>query len=304
MANQIPVFADADPETLNVSPAAIAERVTDRTRAIIVGHIAGQPADMDPIMKLAARHKLVVIEDCSQAHGAYYQGRRAGSIGHAAAFSLMSGKHTTAGGQGGMVVTDDEELYWNAKRFADRGKPFNSDAPGNIFLGLNYRMTELQAAIGRAQLRRMDEIARRRRRFVREVSRRIRKLVSVGPGTVIEGAKSSYWFWPLRVDASQLAVTKDEFAAAVRAEGVPFNASYSHIVPDQPWIANRAAYGRSGCPWTCPSYGREISYADGLPGARKAVADHAILPVQECCGVREAEDVAAALAKVEAAYLK
>ena len=143
MQNCIPIFADADPETQNMDPASVRERITPRTKAIVCGHIAGQPCDMDAIMAIAAEHNLWVVEDCAQAHDAEYKGKKAGSIGHMGCYSLMSGKHSTAGGQGGMVVTNDENLYWQAKRFADRGKPFNSDAPGNMFVGINYRMTEL-----------------------------------------------------------------------------------------------------------------------------------------------------------------
>jgi len=122
----VPIFADVDPSTFNLDPSSVAERVTDRTRAIIATHFAGQPADLNPILAIAQRHGLKVIEDCAQAHDAVYQGRLVGGIGDVGAYSLMSGKHLVAGGQGGMVLTNDEELYWNAKRFADRGKPFNT----------------------------------------------------------------------------------------------------------------------------------------------------------------------------------
>ncbi|NPV08822.1 MAG: DegT/DnrJ/EryC1/StrS family aminotransferase [Anaerolineae bacterium] len=303
-SNCIPIFADVDPETVNMDPQSVAERITDRTRAIIVCHLAGQPADIDPIMELAARHNLYVIEDCAQAHDAEYKGRKVGSIGHLAAFSLMSGKHSTAGGQGGMVLTNDEELYWNAKRFADRGKPFNSDETSNLFLGMNYRMTELQGAIGRVQLEKLPEIVNRRRRAVEMIRERTDGLQAIRLGKVIKDVNPSYWFLFLRVYPERLRVPKADVAAALRAEGLPVSASYAWVMPDTYWMQHRATYGESRCPWVCPYYGREVSYEGKLPNAHLARENHMTLAVHECYGEKESEDIAAALRKVEGAYLK
>ncbi|MFO7916471.1 MAG: DegT/DnrJ/EryC1/StrS family aminotransferase [Anaerolineae bacterium] len=300
--NCIPVFADADPETFNVDPASVAERISDRTRAIVVAHIAGQPCDMDPIMDLAEVHDLTVIEDCAQAHEAEYKGRKAGTIGHVAAFSMMSGKHFTSGGQGGMVVTDDEEIYWNAKRFADRGKPFNSEATGNLFLGLNYRMTEIEAAIGRVQLKKLSGIVEKRRGLVASLEERMADLEAVHLGKVIEGARPSYWFLLIRVEDEKLSVSKDEYAEAVAAEGMPVAARYDFLMYETPWIRDRQTYGQSGCPWTCPLYGREIEYEGSCPGAREAIEHHMVLHLHEGFGEQEIEDIASALQKVERHY--
>jgi len=302
--NCIPVFADADPDTMNVSADSIAERITDRTRAIIVTHLAGQPADMDPILALARSHGLAVIEDCSQAHGALYRGRLVGTLGDLAAFSLMGGKHHTSGGQGGMVLTNDENLYWQAKRFADRGKPFNSASTTNLFLGQNYRMSELEAVVGRTQLRKLDAVLARRRALADALRERTADLVAFSVGKVIPGAVSSWWFILLRVRGEALAAGKDDLARALQAEGIPCDAAYDHIVAEQEWIRSRATYGTSGCPWTCPLYGREISYEGALPGARSAIDRHMVLRLHEGCTLREVEDVAAALRKVERAYLR
>ncbi len=302
--NCIPIFADADPETFNVDPTSIAARITERTRAIIVTHLAGQPVDMDPVLEIARAHKLPVIEDCSQAHAALYKGRLVGTMGDLAAFSLMGGKHHTAGGQGGMVITNNEELYWNAKRFADRGKPFNSSERKNLFLGLNYRMTEIEAALGRVQLRKLDSVVVHRRVLASELGRRIADLRAVRMGKVIPGAVSSYWLMLLRVDVEALKVTKEQFALAVAAEGIPIDPHYDWIIYETPWIRNRANYGRSGCPWSCPYYGKEVIYEGSCPNARRAIDAHIVLHWHEGLTLREIEDIAAALHKVEAAYLK
>ena len=300
--NCVPIFADALPETMNVDPASIEARITDRTRAIIVTHLAGQPADMDPIMEIAARHDLPVIEDCAQAHGATYKGRLVGTIGHMGVFSLMGGKHHTAGGQGGMVITRDETLYWDAKRFADRGKPFNSDERKNLFLGLNYRMTELEAVIGRVQLSKLDGVLERRRRNAALLGQAISDLEAVQPGHVIPQAVSSYWLMMLRVREERLTAPKTRFAQALAAEGLPVDPHYDWIIYETPWFRDRATYGRSQCPWSCPYYGREVAYEGSCPNARVAVDAHMVLHWHEGYGPREIEDVASALRKVERAY--
>ncbi len=156
-------------------------------------------------------------------------------MGDLAAFSLMGGKHHTSGGQGGMVITNDEALYWQAKRFADRGKPFGSTATSNLFLGLNYRMTELQATIGRVQLGRLEGVLERRRALVAALGERIGDLQALRLGKVIDGATPSYWFILLRVEAEALAVSKADLARALAAEGIPCDAAYDHIVAEADW---------------------------------------------------------------------
>ena len=170
-AGATPVFADVDRDSGNLSAETIAPVVTARTKAIIVVHLAGWPADMDPIMDLAAEHGLYVIEDCAQAHGARYKGRSVGSIGHIGAWSFCQDKIMTTAGEGGMVTTDDEALWSAMWSYKDHGKSFDAvyrrqHAPGYRWLhesfGTNWRMLEVQAAVGRVQLRRMgDWVARR-----------------------------------------------------------------------------------------------------------------------------------------------
>jgi len=299
----IPIPADADPETMNMDPKSIEKRITRRTKAIIVGHIAGSPCDMDAIMKISRKHGIPVIEDCSQAHGAEYKGKKCGAIGHMGVFSLMSGKHSTAGGQGGMVITNDEELYWNAKRFADRGKPFGLEgANGSVFLGLNYRMTELEAAIGRVQLKKLPRIVRNRRKVVGRIGENIKDLKAVRLGKIVKGGLSAYWFLLIRVDESRLKVTKDEFARAVAAEGIPVAARYEAIPFHQDWMMKRRTFGNSKWPWSLCK--RKIDYTNMVPNAYRANDLHFRVSVHECFRAREADDIAEAIAKVEAAYLR
>ena len=162
----IPVFADVDPESQNVTADTIRAVLSSRTRAIIAVHLAGWPCEMDPIMELAADHGLVVIEDCAQAHGATYRGRPVGSLGHVAAFSFCQDKILTTGGEGGMLTTNDPAIWEKAWSYKDHGKSWSAmhaRQPGSGFkwvhesFGTNWRMTEMQAAIGRIVLRRLPD---------------------------------------------------------------------------------------------------------------------------------------------------
>jgi len=161
-----PVFADVDPDTQNISIKSIQAALTDQTKAIVCVHLAGWSCDMDPIMQLAQYKELYVIEDCAQAHGAKYKGRSVGSIGHISAWSFCQDKIMTTGGEGGMVTTNDRELWSKMWSYKDHGKSWESvyekeHPPGFRWLhdsfGTNWRMTEMQAAIGRIQLKRMPD---------------------------------------------------------------------------------------------------------------------------------------------------
>ena len=165
-AGAVPVFADVDADSGNITAQTIAAVLTPRTKAVICVHLAGWPCDMDPIMALAEQHGFKVIEDCAQAHGARYKGRSAGSIGHVGAWSFCQDKIMTTGGEGGMVTTNDEALWRAMWSFKDHGKSFEAvyerqHPPGFRWLhesfGTNWRMLEMQAVIGRIQLRRMAE---------------------------------------------------------------------------------------------------------------------------------------------------
>lgn len=165
-AGGTPIFADVDEATGNITPESIAAVLTAKTRAIVCVHLAGWPCDMDGIMALAEQHNLYVIEDCAQAHGARYKGRSVGSIGHIGAWSFCQDKVMTTGGEGGMVTTNDEQLWRKMWAYKDHGKSYaavyeTEHPPGYRWLhesfGTNWRMTEMQAVLGRIQLTRMPD---------------------------------------------------------------------------------------------------------------------------------------------------
>ena len=188
-AGATPVFADVDPESGNITAATIAAVITPRTRAVICVHLAGWPCDMDPIMQLAASKQFAVIEDCAQAHGARYRGRSVGSIGHVGAWSFCQDKIMTTGGEGGMVTTNDRELWSRMWSFKDHGKSWEAmyerqHGPGFRWVhdsfGTNWRMLEMQAAIGRVQLRLLPEWTRARHDLAKQLTDAL--LPFAGPG--------------------------------------------------------------------------------------------------------------------------
>jgi len=288
-------------DTLNMSPKSIEENITDKTRAIIAVHLAGQPCDMDPIMEIARKHNLYVIEDCAQAHGARYKGRYVGTIGDIGVFSLMAGKHMNSGGQGGMVITNNEELYWNAKRFSDRGKPFNSEEKTNLLLGLNYRMTELQAAVGRVQLTKLADIKSKRQWVVERLREGMAGLKMFQLWRFINNVEVNPWFAFVRFNREFATVDKWDAARILAEEGLPVGAHYVVPIYNQYWIKNRVTYGNSQYPWSMPG-AREIDYTNCCPDAERALDDHMTLYLHEGWGEREIDYTIESFRKVEKEY--
>ena len=301
---QVPVVADAAPGSFNAGAAQIEAVLTPHTRAIVVAHIAGEPADMTPILALAEERGIPVVEDCAQAHGARYKGQLAGSLGAVAAFSTMSGKHHATGPQGGVVFTRDEELGWEAKRFADRGKPFNADAASNVRAGLNLNGNDLSAAIGRVQLRKLDAMLAKRRRVAAQIAEAIAECQAVRLGWQVPESEGAYWFMRFRVDAAKLRVGKDGFARAVAAEGIPVTATYRHIPSEAIWFKERQVFPGSDYPWGLPAYRGDRNAQFACPNAVAAVESHFILSIHENFATQEVADIAEAFAKVERAYLR
>ncbi|WP_429128115.1 DegT/DnrJ/EryC1/StrS family aminotransferase [Aeromonas veronii] len=227
-----PVFADVDLNSQNITAESIAKVLTKNTKAVIVVHLAGMPADMDPIMALAAEHGFYVIEDCAQAHGAKYKGRSVGSIGHVGAWSFCQDKIMTTGGEGGMVTTSDKALWQTMWSYKDHGKSYDSvyhkqHAPGFRWVhdsfGTNWRMMEMQAVLGRIQLKRMADWTARRIANAAQLDAvaanyPLLRLVDV-PTNVIHAEYKHYFF----VNDGYLAEgwSRDRIIDEIVARGVP-----------------------------------------------------------------------------------
>ena len=307
LLNLVPVIADSHPRSFNTSARQIAALINRRTRAIVIAHIAGSPVDLDPVVALARKHNLFLVEDCAQAHGATYHGKPVGTFGHIASFSTIYGKHHSTGGQGGIVYSPSEDLYWQARRFADRGKPFNiSPRPsGNVVAGLNCNSSELAACLGLVQLRKLPGAIRRRQKFAADLSRGLKsRCRALRLAWEPDRSRSSVWFLVLHMDRSLLRADKHTLCAALSAEGIPCWADYPSIPCDGPWFADQAVFGSSRLPWSAPAYRGPKTPVFNDRNIRRFIRSHFCIPLHERFGKRELSDILPALRKVERAYLR
>ncbi|HEX6588853.1 MAG TPA: DegT/DnrJ/EryC1/StrS aminotransferase family protein [Longimicrobiales bacterium] len=236
-AGAVPVFADVDRDSGNLSAATIERVITPRTRAVVCVHLAGWPCDMDPIMELAGRHGFAVIEDCAQAHGALYKGRRVGSIGHLGAWSFCQDKIMTLGGEGGMVTTNDRELWARVWSLKDHGKNPDTVAsaagPGFRWLhesfGTNARMIEVQSVLGRIQLKRMPAWTAQRNAHADAIAAALepfagaRGVVRVPRVDRAEGSMHAYYKFYAYARPEHMAEgwSRDRIVESIVARGVP-----------------------------------------------------------------------------------
>lgn len=300
--NAIPVFADLDPHTYNMTAETIAARITDKTKAVVVVHLAGNPAEMDEIIALCKPRGITVIEDCAQSYECFYKGRKAGSIGDFGCFSLNDFKHISAG-DGGMVLTNDEESYYRAAKFSDKNYDrFGRDVhAGQIdAIAPNYRMNELTGAVGLAQLDRVEGICAARNKLGERLTAGIKDLPGIYPPEVKEGNKSSYWFYMLRVDEKELGVSREEFSKALAAEGVENSPGYIPFpVYKYNFLQNKSPYPGTHAPFDSKYYGGNVSYEDGLCPNAEAILNTAIrLGISEFFTETDIDEVIEAFTKV------
>jgi perosamine synthetase len=290
----IPVFADID-EHFAMDVADVERRITPRTAAILVVHLFGNATDMRGIRALADHHGLAVIEDCSQAHVTRLDGRYLGRWGDIAAFSLQQTKHMTTG-DGGMVITDDAELAHAARRFCDKGWARSGWGPRAYpTLGVNYRMTELQAAVGIPQLATVSDVAARRRAHAERLNAHLADVEGIRPHRPTPGCEPAWWVYAFEVDDWPL----DEFAEALAAEGVPVMPGYTGkpIYSCMAVLQNAPTFGST----RLPLEGANARYDDGLCPRAEALLDRiVVLRPHEAFTEADVDDVATAIAKVAA----
>ncbi|HEY4203137.1 MAG TPA: DegT/DnrJ/EryC1/StrS aminotransferase family protein [Devosiaceae bacterium] len=231
-AGAVPVFADIDRNSQNLTAETIAAVLTPRTKAIVLVHLAGMPCDMDPILALAKQHDIKIIEDCAQAHGALYKGRPVGSLGDIGAWSFCQDKIMTTGGEGGMVTTNDPELWAAMWSYKDHGKSWEAvyerqHPPGPRLVhdsfGTNWRMLEMQAAIGLVQLDRMEEWTTRRTAIATRLAEACRNHADIRVPVVQDDVRHAYYRFYVFVNAQHLAPgwTRDRIIETISARGVP-----------------------------------------------------------------------------------
>ena len=244
------VMVDVDRESQNMTAETIRAAITPRTKAIIAVHLAGWPCDMDPIMELAREHNLLVVEDCAQAHGATYKGKPVGSMGHVAAFSFCQDKIMTTGGEGGTLVTNNEAIWERAWAFKDHGKSYDAvyrreHAPGFRWLheqfGTNWRLTEMQSALGRVQLRKLPGWVKIRQRNAEMLTQEFGRLEALRlTPTPADVGHSYYKYYAfVRPERLKQGWSRDRIMAEINERGVPcFSGSCSEIYLEKAFTAD------------------------------------------------------------------
>jgi dTDP-4-amino-4,6-dideoxygalactose transaminase len=277
----IPVFADVDPRTANVTARTIEERLGPRTKAVMVTHLFGNPCEMDDILALARERSLPVIEDCAQAFLASHGGRVVGSLGRIACFSLQQGKHVTTG-EGGLVATDDAGLARRMYLFINKAWGYGDEAPDHTFLALNYRMSELQGAVALAQLPKLRRMVEQRIAMARRLTAALSGLPGIEPPWVSPKAVHSYWKYALLVDPERVEGGAPALAALLKDREIASAPRYIQKPAFQCAVfRDQRTFGRSRYPFTLAR--REaVDYDPALfPGTFRALDRILVLPWNE-----------------------
>jgi len=295
LQNCVPVFADVDSRTLCLDPADLERRITPRTRAVIAVHLVGNACDMDAIMAIGRRHNLIVIEDCAQAYLTEYRGRLVGTIGDAGCFSLQQSKHITAG-DGGLTITNNPRLGERMALFANKGWPnYGQSGRDYVMFGVNYRMTELQAAVALAQLPKLDGVVERRVASADAITAGIRDVPGLLPPQAPPNGRHSYWFYPLLTDPAELGMPTAELARRLRELGIPAGHGYiGKPIFLYDLLRKKQVYGHTHYPWDAP--GREnlpeVRYEPGAcPQTEDALSRLIVLPCNEGFTAQDAQDI-------------
>lgn len=291
----IPVFADVDPITLNVTAETIADRLSPRTRAIIVTHLFGNPCEMTAIMALARKRGIPVIEDCAQAFGATHANQLVGTIGDIGCFSLQQGKHITTG-EGGLVVCRDNDLARRMYLFINKAWGYGDPQPDHYFLALNYRMNELTGAVASAQLEKLDAVIQARISAANTLTSVVQNLDGIQTPRVSAESKHTYWKYCLNVDAQRVPGGAVGLANRLKPRGI-FSAPRYIQKPafDCAVFREQRTFGNSRFPFTLArpeavDYGRQR-----FPGTYQGLEQILVLPWNERYQPQHLEMLATAL---------
>lgn len=303
-SNAIPIFVDIDPNTYNIDPDKIEEAITDRTKAIIPCHFGGQVADMDKLQEIARKYNLIIIEDAAHAHGSEWDGKGAGTFGAAGTFSFQNSKNMTAG-EGGIVLTSDaeiaekvESLTWSGRK---KGRPWYEFYQ----LGWNARMLEVQGALLRVQLKRLENQNAKRRENAKYLSQMFREIGGLDPIEILpKGEKCSFHIFMIRYNPKEFKdLPRARLLDAITAEGIPVYHGYTHPIYRNPMFLDKNFFGK-GVPIDCDFYGKKLDYRDfkeKCPVAERACEYEAIwLEHRLLLGSKkDMEDITGAFQKVK-----
>lgn len=287
--NAIPVFVDSEPKSQGLDPEDVRRKITPRTKAVVVVHTNGYPCDIDAVMAIAREHDLVVIEDCSHAHGATHRGRKVGTIGHLGCFSLQNKKNLSAG-VGGVVITDDDAM-------AERMRQWRTFSWEHI--GHNWLMSEFHAAVAGAVLPQLDAMNDRRRENVATLLGALGEVEGITPLAGLPETEPVFYNLILQYDDEVIGAPRGAFVEALKAEGIPIHMFY---VPLQRWpiFAEADMYGR-GCPFSCPLHeGGPVDYRNVSTPVADAICDRVNLEIKvhPTNGETEMQQVAEAIRKI------
>jgi dTDP-4-amino-4,6-dideoxygalactose transaminase len=297
-SNCIPIFADIDPVTGNLTAESIAQRINSRTRAVILVHLFGQPADLSGITVLLREKGIPLIEDCAQAHGAEYRGRKVGTFGDFGCFSLQQSKQITCG-DGGVTLINREDLAERAALFVDKGWDRKQGARAHKFLGMNYRMTELQGAVALAQMGRLPGMLQSRRASAHRLIRLLGDVPGVLPPSLEGGIVSSWWFFHFRISEEVLGAGTTAFAEALATEGVHVSRTYLPAPLFQyDVIKHQRTYGESRFPFSAFPYNPPI--LEEFPGYQEFTRRLLLILWSHHVKDRHVDEIAAAIRKVGA----
>ena len=230
-----PVFVDSEYETWNIDPAAIERSITEKTKAILPVHLYGHPANMDPIIEIAKRYGLYVIEDAAEAHGAEYKGKKVGSFGDLAIFSFYGNKIITTG-EGGMIVTNNRNLADKTILLRDHGMQ-KGRRYWHPVLGYNYRMTNIQAALGVAQMEKIDPILIKKRQIAKIYSKNLKNIAGLSLSDEAEWARSAFWLYSILIDQDIFGITRDRLMQRLKEQGIDTRPLFP-VLHHQPIYAN------------------------------------------------------------------
>lgn len=301
--NAIPVFADIDEDIFCITGDSVRQVITPHTKAIIVVHIFGHPADMDGIMDVAREHHLAVIEDAAQAPSSTYKGRFAGTIGDIGVFSLNYHKHIHTG-EGGVAVTNKAELAQRLQLIRNHAEVVvEGMGVTNLvnMLGWNYRMTEIEAAIGVEQLKKLPLLVEQRVEAANYLTERLADLPGIILPVVRSGCTNVYYVYAMKCDESRLGLPRDLLVDALRAEGIPIAKGYVRPIYSEPLYQQRIVYGTQGCPFTCSHYKGSVDYSKGICPVTERMYERELMLTTVCHAQTtrgDIDDVACAFEKV------
>lgn len=280
--NAIPIFADIDNQSYTLDPESVKKKISNKTRAIIPVHLAGITADMGPLLDIAKENNLHIIEDACQSHGAKYNGKKVGSIGDLGTFSFYPSKNMTTG-EGGIVTTNSSKLARQCRLLRHHGEPYWY---AYNRLGWNYRMTEIQGALGRVQLKKLDEYIRIRNENAQYLTDAVNDISGIDPPYIPEYCEPAYNYWIGRIHPDVIGLDKDQFISKFPNSKI----LYPKPLYETKLFQKKIGYPK-GCPWSCPFYGEEIDYTKiNLPIVEKVAKEIFALDIYPGISKEELDD--------------